>query len=185
LTSAAPAVTACDEDRCRCGRGVRGRLDPSGFRAVRCSLRYCFTAPVTARMVRATKPGSSIIGTWLTPGRGFDRCLRNALGLAVCLDGKECLFLPPCDGDRAWQRVQRCDLPVGGTKVGEDCAIDALVNRLQGPVCGDSISVPRDVAQYQPTHRRRLVHEGEDGTNATSKRYAPLKFIECSRLETG
>ena len=35
------------------------------------------------------------------------------------------------------------------------------------------------------THRCRLVHEGEDGTNATSKRYAPLKSIECSRLETG
>ena len=69
LTSAAPTVTERDGDRCRCERGVRGRLDPSGFRAVRCSLHYCFTAPVTARMVRATRAGSSIIGMCPTPGK--------------------------------------------------------------------------------------------------------------------
>ena len=95
-------------------------------------------------MVRATRSGSSIIGSCPTPGRIVNdawgirsRAILSHAGIEAAR-----VVLQPCDGDPAWQGIQRCDLVIGPNKfVDVDGGADDLVKQLKALRRSSSVSV--------------------------------------------
>ena len=134
--------------------------------------RRTHPAPVTARMVRATRSGSSIMGSCPTPGRIVNDARGHPLAgdLVARRDRNDRVVLQPCDGDRAWQGIQRCDLLIGSDKVVDvDGAVDDVVKKLKALRRSNSIRVASADAKGEPTHSRRLHRERGNGTHGTGE----------------
>lgn len=108
-------------------------------------------------------------------GQNVEYRLREAFSdvRLVSVDGKNGILPGPCDGDRAWQRIQWRHLPRLAEDFGHRAARQGIVDRLQDPRRREAIPIARRVAHREPTDAGRFAQEWNHGPRDTGHRQIP------------